>query len=570
MKKRHWKKLLVAGSAAVATAAVVKKTYDDRQKIQRKRDVDAEIGRRVYGEREAYIIGGGLAGLAAAAYLVRDCNFPGQNIHILESGPTVGAWNAGSGPQGISNYGCLLFECGHENFWELFSAIPSRIKPSRSVAEEIRNFAESHPVYAKARLMNREGKILDAADMGFRNEERKALGMLLFTAEEDMECKTIEEWFADMPHFFETGFWEIWQSAFGFRPESAMVDFKRSFERRLPEFGRLDTQEGMVCTPWNLHESILLPLKVYLEKRRVQIHTGVTVTDLDFTGQEIEVTRLYLHQNGKEQRVELKAQDLCFLTNGSVMDHAAAGDLDKPASGEEGLSEAGGLWKKIADRIPGYLGNPETFYSCKRDTARQYITVTCRGNNLLGEIGNITGNVPGSGGFISFRESGWKLSIMVPFQPYFQKQSLGETVFWGMGLMPEETGTYIQKPMQDCTGREIVMEILGHLGLMEIQDELMETVIQAVPCLLPYGGAPYQPRSREDRPPVVPERAANLALIGSFAEVKEELALSAEYEVRSARTAVYTLLKIDKEIAPVTPYKKDPMMLVKALHGVYR
>lgn len=34
--------------------------------------------------KQAYIIGSGLAGLAAACFLVRDGRMPGEKIHILE------------------------------------------------------------------------------------------------------------------------------------------------------------------------------------------------------------------------------------------------------------------------------------------------------------------------------------------------------------------------------------------------------------------------------------------------------------------------------------------------------
>ena len=35
-------------------------------------------------KKHAYIIGGGLAGLSAAVFLIRDAQMPGENIHILE------------------------------------------------------------------------------------------------------------------------------------------------------------------------------------------------------------------------------------------------------------------------------------------------------------------------------------------------------------------------------------------------------------------------------------------------------------------------------------------------------
>ena len=41
-------------------------------------------------EKNAYIVGGGLASLAAACFLVRDGQMPGENIHILEAMDVAG------------------------------------------------------------------------------------------------------------------------------------------------------------------------------------------------------------------------------------------------------------------------------------------------------------------------------------------------------------------------------------------------------------------------------------------------------------------------------------------------
>ena len=40
--------------------------------------------------RKAYIIGGGLAGLAAAAFLIDDAGMPGENITVYEKRNDVG------------------------------------------------------------------------------------------------------------------------------------------------------------------------------------------------------------------------------------------------------------------------------------------------------------------------------------------------------------------------------------------------------------------------------------------------------------------------------------------------
>lgn len=97
---------------------------------------------------DAYFAGGGLASLAGAAYLVRDCGFTGERIHIYERLPVLGGSNDGSG-DGTHGFvirgGRMLNEETYENFWELFSSIPSLENPDRSVTEEILNFDRPTP-----------------------------------------------------------------------------------------------------------------------------------------------------------------------------------------------------------------------------------------------------------------------------------------------------------------------------------------------------------------------------------------------------------------------------------------
>ena len=48
-------------------------------------------------ERHAYFVGGGLASLSGAIYLVEDGGFKGENIHIIEALPILGGSNDGAG-----------------------------------------------------------------------------------------------------------------------------------------------------------------------------------------------------------------------------------------------------------------------------------------------------------------------------------------------------------------------------------------------------------------------------------------------------------------------------------------
>jgi oleate hydratase len=52
-----------------------------------------------HSDRTAYLVGGGIATLAAAVYLVRDGHFQGRNIAILEEATLGGSLDAGGSAQ---------------------------------------------------------------------------------------------------------------------------------------------------------------------------------------------------------------------------------------------------------------------------------------------------------------------------------------------------------------------------------------------------------------------------------------------------------------------------------------
>ena len=155
----------------------------------------------------------------------------------------------------------MLNEETYENFWELFSDIPSLDWEGHSVTEEILNFDHLHPTHAQARLIDQEGNILDVHSMGFNNADRMALGKLLATPEEKLDDMTIAEWFKDTPHFFETNFWYMWQTTFAFQTWSSLFEFKRYMNRMIFEFSRIETLEGVTRTPYNQYESVILPIQ---------------------------------------------------------------------------------------------------------------------------------------------------------------------------------------------------------------------------------------------------------------------------------------------------------------------
>jgi oleate hydratase len=49
---------------------------------------------------KAYVVGGGIAALASAAYLIRDGGLLGENIRIFEEAPVMGGSLDGAGSPG--------------------------------------------------------------------------------------------------------------------------------------------------------------------------------------------------------------------------------------------------------------------------------------------------------------------------------------------------------------------------------------------------------------------------------------------------------------------------------------
>jgi oleate hydratase len=191
-------------------------------------------------------------------------------------------------------------------------------------------------------------------------------------------------------------------------------------------------------------------------------------------------------------------------------------------------------------------------------------TVTDTGTEFIDQMTALTGSEPGRGGLVTLKDSGWVLSLSVFHQPEIIGQPPGTSVWWGYGLYPERNGDFIHKRMDQCSGAEILEETLRHLRFDRHLVAIMASSI-CVPCNLPYVNNIWLPRSRSDRPPVVPEGSTNLGLIGQYVEIPKEIAFTIECSVRSAWEAIYTLLKRGPAPPPVYQGQYDPKALINAL-----
>jgi len=230
-------------------------------------------------------------------------------------------------------------------------------------------------------------------------------------------------------------------------------------------------------------------------------------------------------------------------------------------------SECRTLWEKIAAGRPEF-GHHCTFTDRVGQSKWISFTATLRDPTFFSLVRDFTSNIPGEGGLITFAESAWLASIVLPHQPHFIGQPEDVQVFWGYGLHVDKLGDFVKKPMSSCTGREILSEILGHLHIDREAAQILRTST-CIPCMMPFITSQFLTREKGDRPQVIPSGTANLAFTGQFCELPDDVVFTVEYSIRSAATAVYNLLELDREPPAVYKGQHDPRVLFNAFKTLH-
>jgi oleate hydratase len=253
-----------------------------------------------------------------------------------------------------------------------------------------------------------------------------------------------------------------------------------------------------------------------------------------------------------------------LITTGSQAADKSAGSMTAPPPPPPHPGRSWALWKRLATEHKGF-GNPDAFFGADRIADSRWVTftVTTTGKEFLDEMTKLTRSDPGSGGLLTLKDSNWVLSLSIFFQPEILEQPPGTSVWWGYGLYPERIGNDVTKRMYQCTGAEILQELLWHLRFDETEAIMKSSI--CIPCNLPYVNNIWLPRRRGDRPPVVPEGVTNLGLIGQYVEVERDIAFTFEYSTRTAWEAIHRLLKRGPAPPPVYQGQFDPKGLLAAL-----
>ncbi|WP_195429818.1 oleate hydratase [Clostridium sp. D46t1_190503_E9] len=517
--------------------------------------------------RKAYLIGGGIASLSAAAFLIRDAHMPGENIHILEESKVYGGSmdGAGTATTGYTARGGREIEEHFECFMELFSFIPSLKDKNRSVLDEFRELNLEEPIESHCRLVHNQGERADFSSLGLSKENAMELAKLHMLTEEALGATTIDEYFS--PSFFETNFWFFWASMFAFEKWHSVVEVKRYMERFMHLIGGMNRLEGILHTEYNQYDSLILPLITWLKDNNVCFNKGYKVTDIDFDFSNNKKIATAIHYIKDEcyEKIEVNRDDLVLFTNGSMTENTTRGDLDNPAalntSDDKGCFS---VWQKLSRKSEDF-GRPEVFCSNIDKTKWLSFTITLKDDDILFPyLYNLTGDKPGMGGLVTIKDSKWFMSWVVPKHPHFINQPDNVKVLWAYALNMDIKGDYINKTISECTGREMFEELLYHMGLKDRIPEILEHTVNVIPSMMPYITSQFMPRVKGDRPQVIPYGSENFGFIGQYAEVENDCVFTVEYSVRSAMMAVYGLMKLDKVVDPVFPSQYDIRVLVNA------
>ena len=512
-----------------------------------------------------YLNGLGLSSLSVAVYLIQKVGFNPENIHIFEKNPETdlvgGSMDASvkmiDGKPVYLMRGSRMYEdkvyCCTKELWSL---IPYDELGS-CLDDYERNAAECN-MNTVVRLLHANGEKDSGHDLGLGTTEALQMARLIEIPESKIPADAkITDYFSE--DFFKSNYWYMWRALFAFQPWHSAIEMKRYMKLFYHRMSDMEKMTSLERTRYTNYHSFVLPAIKLITKKGVKIHYNTSITDVDFKESDGKrwVERLHLRNaEGKTlDAIEVKPEDKAFLTIGSIVSNYSYGSHDEPVSTTpvEKPGEAYELWQNIVAKQAD-LGRPDRYLRDVSLSRMMHFTVTFRGNLFERKFQWLVERPMGVQSPLPLTQSPWILHVHTYRQPFFPGQTADTCVIWVSALGEDNLGQFVKKPMYECTGKEILEELLGHLwgDLNESEKtELLETSY-CVPCRLPYGISQFLPRTEGDRPPVVPKGSQNFALLGQFVEIPDGIVFTTEYSVRGAILAINQL--IDSSIEPPEMY----------------
>jgi oleate hydratase len=521
-------------------------------------------------DRRAYIVGGGIAGLASAVFLIDDCYVPAQNITIYDELPVFGGSMDGV-KVGSGQYRCRgerELEPYMECLWYLCNKIPSIYTEGRTVTEETVDVNKADRIDSKARVLVHQGEIWDGITK-FKMSPKLSQKMrdMLVMPEEKMNGMSIEEFFGDtFEEFKNNPTWECFHTMLAFKDYHSMIEMKRYMIRFIQFQPRMERLDGILHTKYNEFDSLIDPILHWLQSKGVNFVRDTTVTDLVMDDACAAVREIVGASAGAPLSVKVCENDMVISTLGSMTQNSSFGD-NTHAVVTNRQSQKGffSVWEKLAARDEKF-GHPEKFAENVDKTKWMSALVTVKGmKEFVAAIREKYGYPKDSTtGCISVMDSSWDISAVF-YDKYFAQQEDDEDVFFLYGLWGERAGDYIKKPMCECTGEEVLQEFLYHFNMLNWYPELIRHTYVSL-SMMPYITSQFMPRnSKGDRPFVRPQGSKNYAFIGQYVELEGDVVFTVETSVRTAMMAAYSLAGIDRKVLPLYQGQYDIRWLVMCM-----
>lgn len=516
-------------------------------------------------KKKAFVIGGGIAGLATAVFLIDDAGMPGKNITIYEKRKSLGGCcDSFSSERGYICPGEREIEPYMECLWYLCSKIPSLDDPTRTILDETVDVNKETPIHSECRVLVDKGHIYEEIhDFKVSHKLHVQIQQFLTSTEKELEDLSIEDYFGKDSEFFDTSLWWCFHTMLAFKPYHSALEAQRYLNR----FGlgnRIDYLEGILHTRRNENDSIIKPITKWLLEKGVNFEYECSVYDLEMDSGCNTVLGIKIKE---KDDVKIRTEDFVFLTNGSMMANAKFGDNLHIAETNRDTEDMGlfTIWQNLAKKNEKF-GHPEKFLGQIDKTRWMSYFLTVEGYpEFFNRLERMTGSKSGTGGAITFKDSGWEISLVIYDREYYPDQAeKNRDVLWGDGLFGERIGNYIKKPIAECTGNEIILELLYHFNMLDIKDEVLAHSYIST-CMMPYITSQFMPRKETDRPRIVPKGCRNLAFIGQYVEVPGDVVFTIETSVRTPLEAVYALTNLDKDIIEVYPSRYDIRYFVERL-----
>ncbi|OJJ47347.1 hypothetical protein ASPZODRAFT_16027 [Penicilliopsis zonata CBS 506.65] len=505
-------------------------------------------------QSQCWIIGGGVACLAAAVHLL-ETGIPGPNIHFIEiisseRDKQQRLSSFGNAVDGYSIHAGLQPDFHGQCMRDLLRLVPSDpAHPRESLYETLQTEwrqAETSSSQTPTRLLQ-HGQRSHLHHFDLKLQDRLDLARIMMVAEDSLADQSIRQLFDS--RFFASTFWIFWSTTFALQPWHSAKELRRHLCKHLPDIQEINDSQIFGRLQMRFFDAVVRPLRRYLAARQVDFwpEAATHVSRLVMDNSHVVLTQLEISQAKETTTISLGPHDVCILNPGPIASTVALGShFARPDVHQQTISRPDSrdwsLWYLLAAESPRF-GNPANFIGRVGESRLVTFTVTLRSPLFLQHYVALTGNQPGAGGAMcTLGDSRWCLSVNVPRQPVFDDQPANVQVIWGYGLNAQEEGTLVHKGMAECTGEEILSELLVHLQVpSDAQQEILASSV-CVPCVMPYATAAMLTRVKGDRPDtLVP--GGNVALVGQFVELPDEPAFSMEYNVRGAQLAVSQLMQ---------------------------